>query len=373
MPVAMPPPVAMQPPVAMPPPVPMPAAPDLPKPAAPDLPKPAAPDLPKPAAPDLPREMRAPSPGRIDPTESMLNRTTGTARVGGAARVPMGTARIPTDHPPSGSQGLWSAPAAAPPRRDTAPPAEKAPRPVRDQSAPKPADAGGYSRRWITILSVVGAVVVLALCGVGGYYMFNNEQRGDRPRPTGTNAAAPKARDISSRDVDPAPLTEQEVFPAAQIAVGASAYQMLKSQAGDCPTSATDDLAALLGRAGCTQVVRATLKSPDGQYLITAGIFNLKDRAGADQAFNGIKPIIDAQKGRFTGLAAGDGTDAIVRAPTTLGWQPEGHFLVYCIVARADSKPIPADDAASKQLITDLVETHLRDKVIGARAVAPSK
>jgi hypothetical protein len=112
------------------------------------------------------------------------------------------------------------------------------------------------------------------------------------------------------------------------------------------------------------------LKSPDGQFLMTAGIFNLKDEASTNQAYDQIKPTLDAQKGRFTGLPAGDGTEAIVRAPTTLGWHPRGHFLAYCIVARADSKPIATDDAASKQVISDLVEAHLRDRVIGARAVA---
>ena len=223
----------------------------------------------------------------------------------------------------------------------------------------------------MTLFGIAGAVVLLVLFGVGGYFLLDSKKNGTGPKPASTSAAGPKARDISNRDVDPAPLTEQEVFPTPQITAGTSAYAMLKSQAGDCPTSATDDLAALLGQVGCTQVVRATLKSPDGQFLVTAGIFNLKDKVGAEQAFNGIKPIIDAQKGRFTGLAAGDGTDAIVRAPTTLGWQPEGHFLVYCIVARLDSKPIPTEDPTSKQVITDLVETHLRDRVIGARAVAP--
>jgi hypothetical protein len=239
----------------------------------------------------------------------------------------------------------------------------------------KPAEGGsGHSRRWLTILSAVGVVVVLAVCGLGGYFMIN----GDRGRPTTTSGAttnAVKARDISTRDVDPAPLTEQEVFPAAQITAGAATYQVLKTQAGDCPSAATDDLAKLLGQLGCSQVVRGTLKSQDGQFLITAGIFNLKDEASANQAYEQIKPTLDAQKGRFTGLPAGDGTEAIVRAPTTLGWHPRGHFLAYCIVARADSKPIDANDAASKQVISDLVEAHLRDTVIGARAVvspAPS-
>jgi hypothetical protein len=60
-----------------------------------------------------------------------------------------------------------------------------------------------------------------------------------------------------------------------------------------------------------------------------------------------------------------------VRAPTTLGWHPVGHFLAYCIVARTDGKPIVADDPSSKQIIADFVERHLRDRVLSARAAGP--
>jgi hypothetical protein len=329
----------------------------------------------------------------------------GTARVAtGAARVPAdpptGAARVPTEAPtgagfPPNPEELWSpAESSSVRRRNREERALQDPARRRPGSGPggppgttatamtaggnaatKTADgSSGHSRRWLTILTAVGVVVVLAVCGLGGYFMIN----GDRSRPTtpsGPNTNAVKARDISTRDVDPAPLTEQEVFPAAQITAGAATYQVLKTQAGDCASAATDDIAKLLGQLGCSQVVRGTLKSPDGQFLITAGIFNLKDEASANQAYEQIKPTLDAQKGRFTGLPAGDGTEAIVRAPTTLGWHPRGHFLAYCIVARLDSKPIDANDAASKQVISDLVESHLRDTVIGGRAVvspAPS-
>ncbi|MCW2639374.1 MAG: hypothetical protein JWP76_1680 [Dactylosporangium sp.] len=226
------------------------------------------------------------------------------------------------------------------------------------------------SPRWLTTLLIVVAVVVLALVALGGYLMINSGQSGT-PAKRSASGAGVKVRDISSRDVDPTAITEQEVFPGQQIVVGSATYQVLKTQAIDCQNAATDDLAKLLGDLGCSQVVRGTLKSPDSQFLITAGIFNLKDEASANKAYETIKPTLDAQKGRFSGLAAGDGTEAIVRAPTTLGWHPLGHFLAYCIVARADSKPIGADDAASKQIISDVVEGYLRDGVLGARAAGP--
>jgi hypothetical protein len=230
------------------------------------------------------------------------------------------------------------------------------------------AAGGRLSATWVTTALIVVGVIVLALVAVGGYLLINSGQSSPPAKQPAKGTAASKARDISTRDVDQAALTEQEVFPGQQIAVHAAAYQVLKTQATDCQNAATDDIAKLLGDLNCTQVVRGTLKSPDGQFLITAGVFNLKDEASANKAYESIKPALDAQKGRFTGLAAGDGTEAIVRAPTTLGWHPLGHFLAYAIVARADGKPIAADDAASKEVISDIVEGHLRDGIIGARA-----
>ncbi len=333
-------------------------------------PMPVAPELPKPAAPEFPQP---PPGGGVDPTGALLGRAAGTARVG-TARVPAAPARVPVE--PPDIENLWETPS----RRDTRPgrgapaapardePARGAKQQRRPETAPAPTGAR-HSRRWMVTLTAVGLAVVLTVCGLAGYFMINNEGgKGDAPQ-AGNTAAATKPRDISTRDVDPAPLSEQEVFPAPQVTVGGSAYPVLKTQAGDCQSAATDELAKLLGAGGCSQVVRATLKSPDGQFLMTMGVFNLKDDASATQASDSIKGTIDGQKGRFTGLVAGDATEAIVRAPTTLGWQPRGHFLAYCIVARADSKPIPADDEASKRIISDLVERHLRDSVIAARAV----
>jgi hypothetical protein len=226
-------------------------------------------------------------------------------------------------------------------------------------------------RTWLTALTAAGIVIVLTALGLGGYVIVNQGSTGSGS-PPGRNADTVKLRDISNRVVDPAPLTEREVFPGPQVTAGSSSYRLLKTQAADCAGAATDEITALLTKLGCSQVVRGTLTSADGRFLVTAGIFNLADEAGANQAYDSVKPVLDSQKGRLTGFAAGDGTEAIVRAPTTLGWHPRGHFLAYCIVARADSQPIAADDAPSKQVIADLVEKHLRDTVIGARAVASS-
>jgi hypothetical protein len=227
--------------------------------------------------------------------------------------------------------------------------------------------------RWLVALSTVGVLVLLAVCGLSTYFVVKDERLGASENQQNDGAAAQaQPRDITNRDSDPDPLTEAEVFPAAQIAgvSGGLTYEILKRQTvTDCTQAATDDLGALMNSHGCNQVVRATLKTADGVYLVTAGIFNLKDDQGAVDTHENIKPTIDAQKGRFTGLLAGTGTEVLVRAPMILGWHARGHYLAYCIIARADGKGFDeSEQTVTNQIQADILTTHLRDGIIGARA-----
>jgi hypothetical protein len=217
----------------------------------------------------------------------------------------------------------------------------------------------------------LGIFSLLAVCGLTSYFIVLDEKAG-----TGKAASSPAPsvlpRDISSREVDPAPLTAPELFPTKEISVvpNQPGYTLLTAQvAADCKVAATDDLLAALVAAGCNQVVRATLRSPDSVYLITGGVFNLVDEAAADGVREKVKPLVDAKKGRFTGLVAGKGTEAIVRSSTHLGWDTRGHFLLYCVVARADAKDFAADDDARvRQMIYDMIRLHLRDTALEKRA-----
>jgi hypothetical protein len=241
----------------------------------------------------------------------------------------------------------------------------------------RPGGPGGPEKqhrphRWIAALSVIGVLVLVAACGLGTYFMVNDERKGPAQATTGATQG-PTARDISSRKVDAAPLSEAEVFPNKQIVAeaGDAPYQILKTQiAADCTVAAADDLGKLLVQQGCNQVVRATMKSPTGDYLITAGLFNLTDQTSAETAFNGVKPIIDAQKGRFVGMSVGPntGTDAIVRAPTQLGWNFRGHFIAYCVIARTDGQAFASSDDTPNDITLDIVETYLEGTIIGKRS-----
>jgi hypothetical protein len=255
------------------------------------------------------------------------------------------------------------------------------PPPVRrppDRPAAAPAGPGlrirkPHSRIWQATLAALGALVVLTVCGLSGYFIMIDEQAGTGAQANGaTPAVTAVPRDITSREADPAPLTEAEIFPSNKqivIATDQPPYQVLRTQIGtDCKVAATEELAKKLAEAGCNQVVRGTMKSPNGQYLVTGGIFNLASQTAAEQLHEAVKPLVDGKKGRFTGLSAGAGTDPIVLSSTHLGWDVRGHFLIYCVIARADGKEFAQGDPYAKQIIFDIVELHLRNNVLEKRA-----
>jgi hypothetical protein len=223
------------------------------------------------------------------------------------------------------------------------------------------------------MMSVIAVLVVVGACGVGTWFILKDEKNGPDSAKS-SSASAPKKRDISSRAVDPKALTEAEVFPSNSIVAvpDEPPYVILATKASnDCKAAATEDLAKLLAGAGCTEVVRATMKSPNEEYLITAGIFNISSEQVAAQTFDGIKPIVDGQKGRFAGMSvgAGTGTDALVRAPTQLGWNYKGHFITYCVIARVDGNNFAQGDPYPNQITYDIVETYLDNGIIENRSV----
>jgi hypothetical protein len=219
---------------------------------------------------------------------------------------------------------------------------------------------------WQTALGLVAVVVLVAVCAAGGYFMFS-----DRGPASAGVSSAPKPHDISNRRSDPTPLSAAEIFPAAAVAGG---FQVLKSEAlADCKSAAVGQPVQMLGVQDCSQVVRGTLISADNGYVVTVGMFNFGTQVNAEQASDSIRDSVGAQKGRFTGYNLGvPPSDVYARAATQLGWDVRGHFLAYCVVARADGQPIPSGDAAVHKMIDDLVEKYLIGTVLQARVSPPS-
>jgi hypothetical protein len=236
---------------------------------------------------------------------------------------------------------------------------------------------GPHTRLWQAVVGVLGVIALLVTCGFFSWRVLQDERTGQGAQAaTGAPTATAQPRDISSREVDPEPLTVDEVFGEEEIPINPAdpPYRVLGTQAEkDCSVAAADALAELLDEHGCSQVVRATLRSPDKDYLITGGVFNLKTEDGALEAYEGISPLIEEGTGRFLGLLAGDGTEPIVLSSTQLGWDYRGHYLIYTVIARADGAEFAAaDDREAELIIWDIAEIHLRTNVLDKRAIAPA-
>jgi hypothetical protein len=226
------------------------------------------------------------------------------------------------------------------------------------------------------VAAVVGVLAVFITCGAFSYRLVQDELNGRDAQANQPEPPATVPRDITSQEVDPEPLTADEVFPDEEIVVNPDepAYAVLKTEESeDCGVAAADGMATLFEDLGCSQVVRATLRSPSEEYLITGGIVNLAAEEGADQAYDEIKPLIEDGTGRFLGLLAGDGTESIVTSETVAVWDFRGHYLMYTLIARADGEGFEAADNRYADLIAwDLIEVHLRGTVLEQRATQPN-
>ncbi|MEV4414188.1 hypothetical protein [Catellatospora sp. NPDC049609] len=279
-----------------------------------------------------------------------------------------------------------------PPTRPTVTPPPVPPR----QTGPRPAAAAGglaaaglqrlavnpnMSSRWKKALSVLGVVAVLGVCAVGSFLMVLDEKKGNQAQANSSPPPTATPVDITSREVDPKPLTAAEVFPGTQIVIDPNkpteVYTVIKPQVlTDCRAAASGEITKLITKLGCSQVVRGTMKSPNGAYLVTGGIVNLDTVANAEQAYEAIKPIVDDGKGRFLGYAPDRQakksiTKPLALASTHAGWNIKGHYLVYCVIARSDGEEIAVGDPFAKQILYDVIEFYLRGRVLEDRATDP--
>ena len=221
-----------------------------------------------------------------------------------------------------------------------------------------------HHKPWMVALSVIAAVVVLATCGLGSYLLVSDDNT-VVGAPTEQTPAVP-VRDLSSRESDPGLLTAADLFPEPEIIVDPAVPPYLRvgepQVADNCRIAATGKVGLLLVELGCNQVVRATFKTPDGGHLVTAGVFNLVDNAASVKAHEDIGAlVIDEANGRFNGYIPDKTLRVLGTAPTNLSWDVRGHFLIYCVIARTDSKPFEPADPHVKVIVYDLVEKYLRD------------
>ncbi|MEU4566729.1 hypothetical protein [Micromonospora sp. NPDC023956] len=232
-------------------------------------------------------------------------------------------------------------------------------------------------RLWQAVVGGAAVLVLLAICGLGTAAVLLERESTPVPQspPTAQPGAArtedPVRTDLDSRDTDPLPLTAKEVFPRQRLVVGdsRSPYEVLKTQSSaSCAVAASEDLGDLLVQLGCSQVVRGTVRSPDGAYLATAGLFNLPDRATAERVRERVREILQQRRGRFLALEADSRTEVLATAAARVAWQVRGHYVTYSLVVRADGQPVEASDPKAKQVLHDMTQLHLDKGVLERRA-----
>ena len=264
------------------------------------------------------------------------------------------------------------------PTRADIPPAPPRSQIYTSATSAEPPTRRGGGRLWQVMIGGAAVLVLLALCGLGAAAAHRPQTSSPQAtRRTSRNAAPtsapPERLALDSRDTDQAPLTAKELFPGKELKLtdGQPSYQVLKTQSsGSCAVAATDEVADLLVRLGCNQVVRATLSTPDDSHLVTAGLFNLTDKVSAERARDRLRQLLDERQGRFRGLTAddADGTDVLARAPSRVGWQVRGHYLAYALVVRKDGAAVKAGDAKVREILFDMIELHLSRGVLQSRA-----
>jgi hypothetical protein len=138
--------------------------------------------------------------------------------------------------------------------------------------------------------------VLVVILVVGGYVYLSARHSPSAPRPpapTHPNTSPSPApvlgrwKHIESRTLDPAPLTLAELFPAKFTADGASGTLVVTKvgTGGVCPHEVWGSaLTKAIGKAGCSQVLRASYLSTDRKIMSTIGVLNLEDSTAAEKA-----------------------------------------------------------------------------------------
>ncbi len=205
---------------------------------------------------------------------------------------------------------------------------------------------------------VAGGVAVVLAGGVTGAIVLAQSNLLPVSTPPSTASPKPAATkaqpvDITSRLRDPRPFTATELFPRPSETVSGRGYRLLGSEAlADCTTAANGAAMNALAQRGCNQVVRGTWQDAGGRYVVTVGLANLPTTGDAQQV---IAVLRDPNKGAFLPYAVA-GTPAATfdgRTPTLVGWQAQGHYLVFSVAAPA-GPPASLADPGLKQATADL-------------------
>jgi hypothetical protein len=216
----------------------------------------------------------------------------------------------------------------------------------------------------------LAALIILGVTGMIGFLILADARRG-RTAEASVNPEAAGAR-LGSRAVDPTPLTLPEVFPDSTTLVppqSSAPYRLgLTNVDTLCRVAATGELGQVLEDHGCSQVVRAAMTTPYGDYQVTAGLFNLDDAAGATEVDDQVRRLVETGDGSFASLGGSLlGGDPTTADGAQVGWHAAGHYLLYCVVSHPDGQVVANDDQVAARISTELVDRYLTESVLGAR------
>jgi hypothetical protein len=233
------------------------------------------------------------------------------------------------------------------------------------------------------LTKALATIIVVGVLGLIAFFIVADERRDDSSGGSaapGSAAAGSAAAALTTRAGDPTPLTLQEVFPdPAEVRPpgGTTAYQVTMTHIdSQCGIATTGTLGRLLTDHGCTQVVRASLTAPYGDYQVTAGLFNLADAAGASALDAQLRHLVETGDGSFATLATGEpglGSAASPAAiPVTaaqIGWHARGHYLLYCVITRPVGTVVPDNDPNAARITADLIDGYLDAGVLTKRSL----
>jgi hypothetical protein len=221
-------------------------------------------------------------------------------------------------------------------------------------------------------MSGLGAVIMLAICGLSGFFVVADERRGHSDEAT--RGEPP----VDTPAVDATPLRLEQVFPGNTIRMGsdAASYAVAVAHIDEhCDTATVGALGPVLQEHGCSQVIRAALTAPYAGYQVTAGVFTMADAAGAARAAEQARLLVETGSGSFDAFGsatlAATPLDALARPPAQVGWHEVDHFLVFCVISRPDGAVIRDDDPVARRITVDLVESYLGEQVLSPLTQSP--
>ena len=220
----------------------------------------------------------------------------------------------------------------------------------------------GGRRRRIVILGAA-AVLVLGIAGAAAYKYVGSPSPIATPSSLKLPASDPTAgsplfsaklgkwQHIDTRKLDPAPVTVNGLYPPAFMYPAVNGTQYLRATASLTKTCGLavfgDLLQAALQSGGCSQIVRASYVSGNGQIMGTIGVANLSSAYEAELAAKttGSDELIAP-------LTATKGpTRNFLKSGTGLAYaEIKGHYLILFYVEFTDLKS-PSGNAQKQELL----------------------